>query len=89
MSTLLKRDELPDIRENKYDVAIDSTFELININLETFKTAEISISLLEGKINKIEITNPGKGYITAPTVIISGDGQNAEVQTVIQNGQVT
>jgi len=89
LSTLLKRDELPDIRENKYDVAIDSTFELININLETFKTAEISISLLEGKINKIEITNPGKGYITAPTVIISGDGQNAEVQTVIQNGQVT
>ena len=39
-------------------------------------------------ISSIEITNPGTGYLTAPTVTITGDGTGATAEAVIVNGSI-
>jgi hypothetical protein len=39
-------------------------------------------------ISSIEITNPGTGYTTTPTVTITGDGTNATAEAVIVNGRI-
>lgn len=39
-------------------------------------------------IASIQITNPGTGYTTAPTVTITGDGTGATAEAVILNGAV-
>ena len=39
-------------------------------------------------ISSIQITNPGTGYTTTPTVTITGDGTNATAEAVIVNGKI-
>ena len=39
-------------------------------------------------ISEIQITNPGTGYTTAPTITINGDGVNATAEAIIVNGQI-
>jgi hypothetical protein len=39
-------------------------------------------------ISSIQITNPGTGYTTTPTVTINGDGVNATAEAVIVNGKI-
>ena len=40
-------------------------------------------------VSSIEITDGGSGYLTAPTVTITGDGTGAIAESVIINGRVT
>jgi len=39
-------------------------------------------------ISQIQITSPGSGYTTNPTVTISGDGSNATAEAVVVNGRI-
>ena len=39
-------------------------------------------------ISQIQITAPGSGYTTNPTVTISGDGSNATAEAVVVNGRI-
>ena len=39
-------------------------------------------------ISQIQITSPGSGYSTSPTVTISGDGSNATAEAVVVNGRI-
>jgi len=39
-------------------------------------------------ISQIQITAPGSGYTTSPTVTISGDGSNATAEAVVVNGRI-
>jgi len=39
-------------------------------------------------ISEIQVTNPGAGFTTTPTVTISGDGSNATAEAVIVNGKI-
>jgi len=39
-------------------------------------------------ISQIQITSPGSGYTTSPTVTISGDGSNATAEAVVVNGRI-
>jgi hypothetical protein len=39
-------------------------------------------------ISEVQITNPGSGYVVAPTVTISGDGVGATAEAVIVNGRI-
>ena len=88
LNNLLATDIEPDFKENLYDIAIDNNLQLETISLDNKSTAEISVELIDGKINKVSIDNPGSGYETPPTVKIGGDGQGAEIDTVISNGKV-
>jgi hypothetical protein len=39
-------------------------------------------------VSSIQITNPGTGYTSAPTVTITGDGTGATAEAVIVNGSI-
>lgn len=39
-------------------------------------------------ISEIQITNPGTGFTSSPTVTINGDGVNATAEAVIVNGRI-
>ena len=39
-------------------------------------------------ISNIEVTNPGSGYLSAPTVTITGDGTGATAEATIVNGAI-
>ena len=39
-------------------------------------------------ISQVQITAPGSGYSTNPTVTISGDGSNATAEAVVVNGRI-
>jgi hypothetical protein len=39
-------------------------------------------------VSQIQITSPGSGYTTSPTVTISGDGSNAAAEAVVVNGRI-
>jgi hypothetical protein len=39
-------------------------------------------------ISSVEITNPGVGYTSAPTVTITGDGTGATAEAIIVNGSI-
>jgi hypothetical protein len=39
-------------------------------------------------VSEIQITNPGSGYVVAPTITISGDGSGATAEAVIVNGRI-
>jgi len=39
-------------------------------------------------VSQIQITAPGSGYTTNPTVTISGDGSNATAEAVVVNGRI-
>ena len=39
-------------------------------------------------ISSISVTNPGTGYISAPTVTITGDGTGATAEAVVVNGAI-
>ena len=39
-------------------------------------------------VSEIQITNPGSGYVIAPTITISGDGAGATAEAIIVNGRI-
>ena len=39
-------------------------------------------------ISSIQVTNPGVGFTTAPTITITGDGSNATAEAIIVNGKI-
>lgn len=48
----------------------------------------IQLNAIEGQVLGIAITNPGSGYLTAPTITISGDGDDAVATAVISGGSI-
>ena len=48
----------------------------------------IQDAAIPGQIGSIRITNGGTGYSSAPTVIISGDGDSAQATAIISGGAV-
>jgi hypothetical protein len=49
------------------------------------KSAETIVTIEDGKLNSIFITNPGSGYTTAPPIEIEGDGKDGKVEAVLLN----
>jgi hypothetical protein len=41
-----------------------------------------------GILSSVQVTNPGLGYVTAPTITIEGDGLGANAYPVIVNGKI-
>lgn len=50
--------------------------------------ALVTVSLLGSSINKITVTDPGKGYTRTPTILIYGDGTDAKAVARMDNDQV-
>ena len=73
-----------------YDQTVED-FESLNlIDTGNFVTAEITCTVVNGRISSTTIDNPGRGYITAPTVTVVGNSNVAAtiLTTIDANGSV-
>lgn len=75
-------EEIPS--SSTYDSIVEDTFNLELISTKALVTAELTAEVdNNGKISKINIVNPGFGYLTAPTIAIADTGTGAELRAVI------
>lgn len=74
------------VRGGLFNKLISKSFDILDFqgNRRTIFIEEIPYSF--SGIESIEITNPGFGYKSAPTVTITGDGTGAKARAVIKNG---
>lgn len=84
---LLSKDPAPDLISSKYDVEIDTYSEISFVNISKVKPATLTPIFEEGKLIRVDITNPGSGYITVPTYEFEqvGDGVDAQVILTLNN----
>ncbi len=74
---------------NLYDVAVDTRIDLDEVGTSHLKQAKLTVNLVNGKVDTIDILTPGFGYRTPPTVKITGDGVGAMATTTIdRDGRV-
>lgn len=79
-------ENLPDETTGSYDILVDDYDQVQEVATETFVRAELSCIVYNGKIIRVDITNPGYGYRFAPTVQISSNVDNlAEILTEIDS----
>jgi hypothetical protein len=79
---------VPLYRGGVNDGMICSEFDILDV-AGTRRT--VTIEEIQGSytgISSLEVTNPGSGYLTEPTVTITGDGVGATAQAVIVNGAI-
>lgn len=50
---------------------------------QNFVTATATATIVLGVITAINVTNPGSGYVTAPTITITGDGAGATATAIL------
>jgi hypothetical protein len=82
-------EEIPNV--STYDSIVEDIFTLELILTNTFATARItSVINNDGQISSVVINNPGFGYLTPPTITITGSGSGAElVANLNQFGAIT
>ena len=89
ISSLFINEEPPTERSRRFDVKVDQIEELKFIRTNRLVPAVLTPVIVNGKITKVNITNPGFGYKIPPTCEVYGSGQEAEVEVEINNkGQV-
>lgn len=85
LKDLDKNDIKPRLLEGIFDVEVATLDEITNIGVANAKLAVITPTLLDGKLVSVSIDEQGYGYKSAPKVIITGNGTEAEIQTTIDN----
>ena len=87
---LSSKEPEPTVSSYVFDTSISTLEELDSVG-----TVKITKTLLEpvvsnGKIIRVNIIEPGRGYLVTPTYTISGDGIDAKFQLTINSvGAVT
>lgn len=78
-------DSPPNVLLNEYDVEVDNFIDLETISTVRIKQAILSVNLVNGALDTIDIVDPGFGYKVAPPIKIDGTGQNATAICTIDN----
>ena len=90
ISALSQMDTPPTEISQDYDIAIDTYEDLTFISTNKITPAKLTPIITNGRISRIDITDPGRGYKVAPSFKINGEGVNAEFDITINNlGQIT
>ena len=88
LKTLNKQESIPDPYSREYDQIVEDNEGLLLIDTRNFAQAELSCTVLNGKIRAVNIINGGFGYKQPPLITIA-DNSGAELQTSINDqGQV-
>ncbi len=85
------KEDFPSTISRLYDTEVDTFAEIELIGVAKSKQAILTPVILNGKITRVIITDPGRGYLVAPTYKILGEsGQGADFTLSIDNaGQIT
>ena len=83
-------DPLPSSLLNQYDVEVDDYVDLLQVGTVRVRQAILSANIINGRIDTIDIVDPGNGYRTAPFLDIEGTGEGASADIVLDNqGRIT
>lgn len=90
LSKIQESDLYPSALTRLYDVAVDTVADLNLYGTSSFIQAAVNITVSNGKIIEVVITNPGKGYLVVPTFDIIGNGVDADIEfTIDVNGSLS
>ena len=79
------KDDVPSALLNLYDTVVDTDIDLSSVGTVRIKQAILSVNILNGEIDTIDIIDSGLGYRTAPPIVIQGDGIGAKAEAIIDN----
>ena len=89
ITPLFRKEPVPSIFNGAYDIAIDTIDELRFVSTNKIVAAQLEPVVQNGKLIKVRIVNPGRGYKVAPSYEIFGAGTDAEIEITINNlGQI-
>ena len=84
------KDPIPNAVLNLYDVKVDTVIDLSQVGTVRLKKAVLDVNIVDGKVDTINIIEPGFGYKVAPPIKIVGNGTGAKAEAVIDNqGRIT
>ena len=90
ITRLFENDEQPSEVSNLFDTTVDTQADLNFVGVARAIRAEITPVIEDGKIVRVVIANPGRGYRVAPTYEILGSGSGAEIEFAIDSvGKIT
>lgn len=89
IDSLMASEASPSIRSKRYDLTVDQIEELKFIRTNNLIPAVLKPVIVNGKLTKVSIVNPGYGYKIPPVCEVYGSGLEAEVEVEINsNGSV-
>ncbi len=84
--TLIKAaDPKPSAVGRTFDTTVDTVADLEFIGVAKATQATMSLVVTDGVITRVDVVNPGRGYLVAPTYKISGTGSGADLKFTINN----
>lgn len=85
ISNLFQKEDEPTIKDNLYDVEVDSINDLPLVNIYRYKLPVLELNIENGKIINVIVIDPGDGYITPPTLTVDGIGNGAVFDVTLNN----
>lgn len=82
---LQSKEEIPVKELNLYDDEIDQDIDLQNVGTVKVRGAVLSVNVVDGEIDTIDVVEPGFGYKTPPPISIQGSGVDAEAVCVLDS----
>ena len=81
IENLKQVDLMPTINSGKFDQTVDTYAELVFVGTANVKQAVLTPIWINGKLDRVEITDPGRGYKVPPTYEFTkiGNGRGAEL----------
>ena len=80
---LNSRDSEPSPVSNLYDTTVSNYSQLRFIGTAKISRAQISLSVVDGRITRATVINPGSGYLVSPTITVIGAGKGAKLTAVL------
>ena len=88
-TSLNSKDQPPSLGSGMYDYEISSFSQIRFVGTNQILTAKLTPVIQDGKMVRIDIIDPGLGYVNPPNVVINGLGSGAKIVTALNtNGQV-
>jgi hypothetical protein len=78
-------DPQPSAVSRQFDTSVDTVADLAFIGVAKATQATMTLVITDGSIIRVDVINPGRGYLVAPTYSISGTGTGAELEFTINN----
>ena len=70
---------------NLYDISVDTDIDLQAIGTSRIRPASLSINLVNGRVDTIDVTDTGYGYKVPPVIEFEGDGFGAKATSTIDS----
>ncbi|MEK9896343.1 MAG: hypothetical protein VW518_07955, partial [Burkholderiaceae bacterium] len=80
LTKLHEYDKPPLKTSNLYDIEVDLRADLDQYGTSRLEEAKVILDVVDGRIDSVLITNPGRGYFVSPSYHIKSRGQDAIIE---------